>query len=90
KKGPGVIEIKGFSYKDRLIFTITDDGVGIPPEKIGRLLDGAKQQENTDPGIGISNVQERIKLYFGEEYGIHIDSTLNCFTTVEITLPVKK
>src|SRR5690554_177591 len=90
KKGPGVIEIKGFSYKERLIFTITDDGVGIPPEKIGRLLDGDKQRENTYSGIGIRNVQERIKLYFGEEYGLHIDSSLNCFTTVEITLPVKK
>lgn len=89
KKGPGIIEIKGFVYNDKLIFTITDDGVGLSRQTINEVLKGANPVKNYYSGIGIKNVQERIRLYFGDEYGINIESSLKCFTTVEITLPFK-
>ncbi len=87
KKGPGIIEIKGFIYNSRLIFSITDDGVGMSRETIKNVLEGSYQGKNSYSGIGIKNVQERIKLYFGDQYGLNIESSLKCFTTVEITLP---
>jgi len=88
KKGQGVIEVKGFTYEGKMIFIITDDGIGMTQERINRILKEDSVSPNHFCGIGIKNVQERIKLYFGEGYGLRIDSSPNHFTTVEITLPI--
>lgn len=90
KKGHGLIEVKGFIYEEKMIFTISDDGIGMTQETIDRILNEEKVTENHFCGIGIKNVQERIKLYFGEGYGLCINSYPNHFTTVEVTLPVIK
>jgi two-component system sensor histidine kinase YesM len=88
KKGQGAIEVKGFIYGGKMIFTITDDGVGMTPETIERIFQGRDASEDHFCGIGIKNVQERIRLYFGNEYGLRIDSSSNQFTMVEICLPL--
>jgi two-component system sensor histidine kinase YesM len=89
KKGQGIIQIKGFVYDGKIIFTITDNGVGMDRETIDRLLREDKAHEGRGfCGIGLRNVQERIQLYFGPEYGLSIDSSPSYFTTVEITLPI--
>ncbi|QTL99180.1 HAMP domain-containing protein [Iocasia frigidifontis] len=88
KKGSGIIEVKGIIYNNKMLFTITDDGVGMSKETIYQVLSGDDSHKGHFSGIGINNVQERIKLYFGDEYGIEIDSFEDYFTTVVITLPV--
>jgi len=88
KKGPGIIEVKGIIYDKKMIFTITDNGLGMSEETKEHILNDGDSLEGHFSGIGINNVQERIKLYFGEEYGITIDSFKDHFTTVEITLPL--
>lgn len=90
-EGQGLLIIKGFTYGDVIKITVTDNGVGIPEDKLESIL---HQNNNTDKsrfsGIGISNVCERIKMNFGDPFGLHIQSVPNLYTTVEITLPVIK
>ena len=88
KKGRGVIEVKGFAYEGKMFFIIRDDGIGMRKETIESILEEDLVTENHFCGIGIKNVQERIKLSFGCEYGLCIDSHPNHFTTVEVTLPI--
>ncbi|RCW61899.1 sensor histidine kinase [Halanaerobium sp. ST460_2HS_T2] len=87
KSGQGLIEIKGFSQKERVIFTITDDGIGISETEINSLLNKERKNKDQFSGIGINNVKERIENYFGSEYGIEIESLKGYFTTVKIILP---
>jgi two-component system sensor histidine kinase YesM len=88
-EGQGVVAIKGFVYDGVVKITITDNGVGIHEDKLAKILnsEGVKNKSSFS-GIGIFNVNERIKMYFGEQYGLDIQSVQNLFTTVEITIPI--
>lgn len=95
KIGIGNLRIKIQTTSKRLIITISDDGLGMNEEQLKILnkklreisLDGVAPESNKLGGIAIMNVNNRIKLLFGEEYGIYIYSTLNVGTDVIITLP---
>ena len=87
KSGQGLIEIKGFTKNNEVVFTITDDGIGMTEEEIENLLNEERKNRGQFSGIGINNVKERIELYFGREYGIEIESLRGYFTTVKIILP---
>lgn len=89
KKGAGIIEVKGYIYEEKMIFTITDNGVGMSANNISKLLQGKDHRSGHFSGIGINNVQQRTKNYFGPEFGISIESYKNQFTKVEIILPLK-
>ena len=82
--GQGIIVLKGYRTGNELHITITDNGIGISPESLSSLMD----RKSRLSGIGIGNVDERIKLYFGEKFGVAVESVPNLFTTVEITIPV--
>ena len=71
-----------------LLITITDDGAGMTEEAIRELHDTLNQIHPTK-GYGIRNVQQRIRILYGEEYGIHINSKIDEGTTVVIRLPKK-
>ncbi len=88
-KGQGLVVVKGFKYGSELKITVTDNGVGIPEEKIEKILENDSDQTRSQfSGIGIRNVHERIIMNFGEQYGLYIKSVLNLYTTIEITLPI--
>ncbi|AEE97830.1 sensor histidine kinase [Mahella australiensis] len=84
-EGGGAIRITGELVGRDIIFEISDNGPGIEPERIEDILNGTNL--NTYSGYGISNVQKRTKLYYGEEYGISIKSTVNKGTTVTVIIP---
>ena len=87
--GQGVIIIKGFKYEGVIKIIVTDNGVGIPEEVLKNLLVGKGVVNKSHfSGIGINNVHERIKMYFGEQFGLNIQSVPKLFTTVEITIPI--
>lgn len=71
---------------DRIIFKIIDDGVGIKRE----MLQGLFAETNNNRGYGIINVDDRIKLQFGSEYGVKIFSRSGIGTTVAIEIPILK
>lgn len=92
------IEVSAAEKEGKLIFIISDDGIGIDKENLERinrkLYSNAPEEEAYDEkpdkykGIGLKNIHERIKLYFGEEYGITVSSIYRSGTTVMIELPV--
>lgn len=80
----GKIEI-GIHEKDNdIVFTIKDNGVGMTKEQCATIL---KKEPGDQTGIGIKNVNDRIKIYFGENYGIQIDSEPDIGTCVTIRMP---
>jgi two-component system sensor histidine kinase YesM len=82
----GVVTIRGRLNKDQIVFEVEDNGFGMSPDQLRRILVSG-EGENRNQGIGISNVNERIKLFFGHEYGIQIRSEIEEGTCVTITIP---
>ncbi len=95
KVGRGTLKIKLELTEKRLLVTLSDDGVGMEPALLQQLnerlnhqsMDYIKPDSEKRGGIAVVNVNNRLKLLFGEEYGIQIYSTRNVGTDVEITLP---
>ncbi|WFR55041.1 sensor histidine kinase [Anaerocolumna sp. AGMB13025] len=71
--------------EDDILLSVADNGIGIRPEKLESLKHALENSEKV--GFGLSAVHERIKLYFGEEYGIDIMSEYGSGTTVNIRIP---
>ena len=87
--GDGIIRIKSYSMDGKtLYFNVTDNGVGMSAEKIEQVMNQDNKNNMRFSGIGIGNVDARIKLQFGENYGVSIYSQEKVFTTVEIRLPI--
>jgi two-component system, sensor histidine kinase YesM len=82
----GIIKITANIVEEKICLQISDNGLGMPTERVMDIL-RKKPQGKRRSGIGVKNVHERIKLYFGEEYGIHIESELEVGTCVKIWLP---
>ncbi|MGF6947909.1 two-component system sensor histidine kinase YesM [Neobacillus sp. B4I6] len=92
KKGLWKLSIDVQKVFDDIEITITDNGVGIPEEKLDDLMEQIKRSThslNTTGSIGIKNVDARIRLYFGNDYGLDISSTVGKGTIVVIRIPVK-
>lgn len=88
KRGPGRIVLSGRKEKDFFVLQIEDNGIGISEERLQQVRDGMKNKVLTENDIyGLYNVNERIRLNFGEEYGITIESSHGKGTAVKITLP---
>ena len=75
--------------EDKIIIAVRDNGIGMAPETLSSLLDKTYEHDHLSDGngIGLLNIDERIKLSYGEEYGLSIDSELDEGTTVTITIP---
>jgi len=92
--GNGIVTIRCQIISDRLNIMVSDNGVGMKEDDLDNLneklrkiqLDMAENSNNTG-GIGMVNVSNRIKLLFGEEFGIRFYSTEHLGTDVEVTLP---
>ena len=86
---PGSISVSGRLLDDSIEFTVTDDGVGMDEKSLARLNEVLSNKADPDR-IGLQNVQARIKLFYGEGYGISIDSRLGGGTAVAIRIPAQK
>ena len=90
--GDGLIDIRAATDGKDLTITISDNGLGMPPDVVERLLTassqpGAQTSSKRGSGIGLRNVQERIRLYFGPAYGVTIQSEPDEGTVVTLRLP---
>ncbi|WP_395016825.1 sensor histidine kinase [Robinsoniella peoriensis] len=89
KRGKGRIDILAYREKEKLCIRIQDDGNGMNEETCRAILTKDSKFENSSgSGIGVKNVNERIQLYFGKEYGLRYTSVLGEGTTAELVLPV--
>ena len=89
KKSAGSIRIHIFYEKENIVICVEDDGVGMSQEKINEIMNGRKKEEKLRglSSVGIKNVDERIKLNYGRDYGIRIVSELGEYTKVYVTIP---
>lgn len=86
--GDGEITLKVWKEGEDLYFTVRDNGLGMTREQVESLFsDSILVTSKKGSGIGVKNVNERIKLYFGEEYGLRIDSEPDEGTEITIHLP---
>lgn len=83
----GFIGVYARIREDRLEFVIKDNGIGMTKETLDKLMSGSLRSESGS-GVGVINVQERIKLYYGKSYGLHYESEPEEGTTVTIHLPI--
>ena len=99
KPDKGKVTIRVEMTEKNVIIIVSDDGVGIGREELERMRDSLKNsrketdQEGKSPGergngIALTNVSQRIKLIFGEDYGLNLYSTKGIGTDVEIILPI--
>lgn len=86
--GEGDILIKSYIKDKDLYIDIIDNGLGMPQEVADKLLiEKVNNVQKKGSGIGLKNVHERIKLYFGNEYGLEIYSEPDEGTTIRIHMP---
>lgn len=88
QKGQKQIVIKGSMEAEKIHLSISDNGRGIPKERLCQILGGTLEKQNEKHmSIGIRNVNERLRLRYGEEYGIKLISEEGKGTCVELTVP---
>ncbi len=86
--GDGEILVKAERDGERLCITIADNGLGMTAEQVQGLLTGkTRSASGKGSGIGVKNVNERIRLYFGEDFGLDIRSEPDEGTEILIRLP---
>lgn len=88
KRAKGYIHINGEKEGNLIRLTVRDSGVGMEPEELKTLQrEIEKPCQETEKGFGLANVNERLKMYFGQQYGITIQSTKGKGTIVEVLMP---
>ena len=80
----GHIDVRVYQVGEDLVFTVRDNGGGMSQELVVSLLNRTATDRT---GIGIKNVDDRLKIYFGKDYGLRITSELDVGTCVEIRMP---
>jgi two-component system sensor histidine kinase YesM len=99
KQGIGKVMIRIERTLSRLIIEVSDDGIGMEESELERLREQLKEKQHVitkkdsgsqhGSGIALLNVNERIKLHYGDEYGLQISSSHLTGTEVEFVLPIR-
>ncbi|MDN5347114.1 MAG: two-component system, LytTR family, sensor kinase [Clostridia bacterium] len=85
KEGTGTVKVAARLVGRELILRVSDDGVGIPPERLTRVLEPGCGSGN---GVGLSNVNLRFQSLYGQSYGLQLTSQPGGGTTVTLRVPV--
>ncbi len=86
RRGRGQIIITGEKKNGALLLQVCDNGAGMDEEQLNRLQAGVYQEHHR--GLGLKNVQQRIRLYCGETYGLSFESIPGRGTAVTVRLPL--
>lgn len=87
KRDGGKISITGELLDDKILFKVTDTGLGMTPETLEAIHYSFETNTNKISMYGIKNVHDRIKIFFGKDYGLYFESELGQGTTATITIP---
>ena len=93
KETPGIVRVYGEREGGTMLIRVSDDGVGMDPPRLEALRRSLRESadyeaEDSSGGVGVHNVQGRIALYFGTEYGLAFESTLGVGTTATVRIPL--
>ncbi len=89
-RGKKQVEICARSLEQDTEIIVKDNGIGMPQEKIDTLLKDTDTVHIRGKSIGLNNINMRMKMLYGEQYGIQIESKINVGTTVTLRVPKKK
>lgn len=91
----GTISIKGSLHACNIILTVSDDGIGMDEEKLSQITAMLQEKpkfaelgQRNKESIGIKNIDTRIKLYYGSQYGLTVKSTAGLGTSITINVPI--
>lgn len=93
KRGLGHIRVAGCIRDGLLEFTVTDNGIGMKEERlreVRRIITGEMESTKEKGGFGLFNVNERIRLNYGQQYGLRIESSYGEGTCIWVTVPAVK
>jgi sensor histidine kinase YesM len=92
KRGPGHIKIRSYLEERQLVITINDDGVGMTEQELNLISSGSThaQSKGKHTKLGIDNINRRIKMFYGAEYGVTIFSKKGKGTDITIKIPAIK
>lgn len=99
KLGVGWVKFQAFMTNYHVVMRISDNGIGMDERRLQDLRDSLLGTEETrvegtrkdgDTGIALRNVNQRLKFYYGEPYGLNVMSTKGVGTIVEVTLPINE
>lgn len=88
RRGRGLISVTGEERDGHLLLTVSDNGAGMDEKQVRELQSGIYEDNHT--GLGLVNVHKRIRLYFGEPYGLSFQSAPGKGSTVSILLPIRR
>lgn len=88
RRGKGTITIKAIAIKDTILLEVKDNGIGMSENELEKLRHGLTEDRNL-AGLGLRNVNQRVQLYCGVEYGLNFFSVMGEGTTVILTIPKK-
>lgn len=86
KEGKGMVWITGGIEGDRVVLKVRDNGIGMDEDALEHIFEYKESSLKTN-GVGVNNVNNRIKLYYGREYGLEFESEKGKGTSVSIILP---
>lgn len=92
KRGKGHITVSAERCADVLIFKVKDNGIGMDKQRLAEVCAMLKEDGNTkkeNDGFGLFNVNQRIQLHYGTEYGLKVQSTYGEETEVWVRIPVR-
>ena len=86
----GEIVIKIYAVDELVRIDVIDNGEGMTEEQVAKMMQGNVVSSKRGSGIGVKNVNDRVRLYFGDTYGVTILSALDEGTTARITFPARR
>lgn len=91
KEGKGQITVTGTREEGNIVLRVRDDGIGMDEDTVKHIFDRSKEREKEKKGgVGVYNVNMRLQLYYGEEYGLSFESEVMKGTTVTFRIPLEK
>ena len=82
-----MILLIGEMEEQTVTFTIKDNGVGIPNDRIQEIMQKQAQTDSVHTGLGIMTVHQRIQHVYGTEFGVSIESTVGVGTKIYVRFP---
>lgn len=93
KRGMGHIQVYGKKEGENLVFQVRDDGIGMTKERLSevrQLIRGERTRDQEHSGFGLFNINQRIRLYYGQEYGLTLESSHRKGTQMQVVIPCVK
>jgi two-component system sensor histidine kinase YesM len=94
KRGGGTITVRARrANQNQVLLEVQDDGVGFTPYKLNKIQSALKNETDEitikEGGFGLENVNKRIELYYGQQYGLSVESQYQEGTRVTVTIPMQ-